>query len=190
LFSASLSENAVYGLSNATGRTSIWEVAIIAVGLENPLFGQGGDFWNQVLLRPGFSGATSAHNLFLEIFSRSGFIGLTALSIFLFFLVRYSLRAYKNTNGGSIALLIAFFVRAMFKSTIDTDAVLSGSFLGGVAYFIYVIDRGAKPIRNINKLELSVQVNLNLVVHNKLSNVSTGGVKEKECIDVKNRQLL
>ena len=137
-----LSANAVYGLSNATGRTSIWEVAI-AAGLENPLFGQGVDFWNQhVRLRAGFSGATSAHNLFLEIFSRSGFIGLIALLIFLFFLVRYSLRAYKNTNGGSIALLAAFFVRAMFESTIDTDAVIASSFFGGIAYFIYVMDRG------------------------------------------------
>ena len=162
-----LSANAVYGLSNATGRTDIWEVAI-AAGLENPLFGQGGDFWNQqVRMRAGFGAATSAHNLFLEIFSRSGFIGLIALLIFLFFLVRYSLRACKNTNGGSIALMVAFFVRTMFESTIDTDAILSGSFFGVIAYFIYVIDRGAKPIRNINKYELSPHVNFNRVVHSK-----------------------
>lgn len=163
----SLSANAIYGLSNATGRTDIWGVAI-AAGLENPLFGQGGDFWNQqVRLRAGFGGATSAHNLFLEVFSRSGFMGLIALLIFLFFLVRYSLRASKNTRGGSIALMVAFFVRAMFESTIDTETVLSGSFFGVIAYFIYVMDRGAKPIRNINKYEFSPHVNFNRVVHNK-----------------------
>ncbi|QOJ22934.1 MAG: O-antigen ligase family protein [Gammaproteobacteria bacterium] len=162
-----LSANAVYGLSSATGRTDIWEVAI-AAGMENPLFGQGGDFWNQqVRLRSGFGGATSAHNLFLEIFSRSGFVGLITLLIFLFFLVRYSLRASKNTNGGSIALMVAFFVRAMFESTIDTDTVLTGSFFGVIAYFIYVMDRGAKPIRNTNKSEFSMRAHFDRTVHSK-----------------------
>jgi len=144
----SLGTNAISSLSSATGRTAIWEVAI-AAGLENPLFGQGGDFWNQhVRLRPGFSGASSSHNLFLEIFARSGFVGLAALLIFLYFLVRYSVRASENTHGGSIALMAAFFVRAMFESTLDTTAIYSGSFFAIIAYFIYVMDRGAKPIHN------------------------------------------
>ena len=152
----SLSANAVYGLSNATGRTDIWEVAI-AAGMENPLFGQGANFWNdQVRLRAGFGGATSAHNLFLEIFSRSGFIGLLALLVFLYYLVRYSIRASKITHGGSIALMMAFFVRATFESTIDTDTVLSGSFFGVIAYFIYVMDRGAKPIKSTDKSQFTV----------------------------------
>ena len=163
----SLSANAVYGLSNATGRTDIWEVAI-AAGMENPLFGQGVNFWNeQVRLRAGLSGATSAHNLFLEIFSRAGFVGLLTLLIFLYYLVRYSIRASAMTRGGSIALMMAFFVRAMFESTIDSDTVLSGSFFGVIAYFIYVMDRGAKPIGSADKSKPSVPLYFDSTLSNK-----------------------
>lgn len=141
-----LNSRAVGDLKTATGRTWIWQVAINA-GMENPLFGQGADFWNlDNRLRLGLSGAVHAHNLYLQVFSRSGFVGLGTLLVFLFFLVRYSIRAAKVTSGGSIALLVVFLIRAMTEVPIQPNGVLGGEFFASMALFVYAMDRGARPI--------------------------------------------
>ena len=146
-----LEARAVGDLSTATGRTYIWEVAIEG-GLENPLFGQGLGFWsvdNQ--LRWGLNGAMHAHNLFLQVFSRSGFVGLAALLVFLYFLLRYAMRASKITRGGSIAMITIFLIRAMSEVGISPNAILGSEFFAMMACFIYIIDRGAKPAQKTNK---------------------------------------
>ncbi|MEO8992947.1 MAG: O-antigen ligase family protein [Nitrosospira sp.] len=141
-----LDARAVGHLSTATGRTSIWDAAISG-GLENPLFGQGGDFWGpENRHRLGLATAMSAHNLFLQIFSRSGFVGLAALLVFLYFLIRYSIRAAKPTRGGSIALLAVLLMRSAFEANFQLNTLLSAEFFVMVAHFTYVIDRGAKPL--------------------------------------------
>ncbi|MEO6561558.1 MAG: O-antigen ligase family protein [Nitrosospira sp.] len=144
-----LDARAVGQLATGTGRTLIWEVAI-AGGLENPLFGQGFGFWSlENQLRWGLI-AMHAHNLFLQVFSRSGFVGLTTLLVFLYFLLRYAIRASKITRGGSIAIIIVLLTRAMTESTISPNAILGSEFFAMMAYFIYIIDRGAKPVSRTN----------------------------------------
>jgi O-antigen ligase len=141
-----LGNRAVAELATATHRTTIWNTAIEA-GLESPLFGQGAGFWEfENRLRLGLSGATSAHNLFLQTFSRSGLIGLAGLMVFLYFLIQYSMRAAKPTQGGSIAILVVLLMRSMFESNIQFNSVIAGEFFVMAAHFIYVADRGAKPL--------------------------------------------
>ncbi|MEP6877801.1 MAG: O-antigen ligase family protein [Nitrosospira sp.] len=146
-----LAAPAVGRLATASGRTWIWEVAIQG-GLENLLFGQGADFWSlKNRLRMGLGGAVHAHNLFLQAFSRSGLVGLATLIVFLYYLVRYSVQASKKTRGGSIALTAVFLMRAIFEVPIQPNAVLGAEFFAMAAYFFYVIDKGAKPSREVSK---------------------------------------
>lgn len=141
-FTRSLNTEAVEGLSTASGRTVIWAAAIKG-GLENPLFGQGAGFWQRLNLW----GAIHAHNLFLQVFSTAGIFGLAALMVFLYFLVRYSIRASTITQGGSLAFMAMFFLRAMTEANMQTHAIQSGEFFAMMAYLLYVMDRGAKPIK-------------------------------------------
>lgn len=140
----SLNSRAVGDLSSGTGRLWIWQAAINA-GMENPLFGQGGGFWSlENRLRLGLSGAVTAHNQYLQVFSLSGFVGLAALFIFLGVLVRYAVRGAKATNGASIAVLVVLLVRSLVEVPIAPNAVLSAEFFATMAYIFFLIDRGAK----------------------------------------------
>lgn len=139
-----LDSRAVGQLGSASGRTWIWEVAIQG-GLENPLFGQGLGFWSlENRLRWGLSGAVHAHNLFLDVFARSGFVGLAALLIFLYFVFRYSIRAAQYTRAGSVALAAIFLVRATFEVPLQPNSILGAEAIAMLAFFLYVIDRGAR----------------------------------------------
>jgi len=143
VISSSLNMEATEGLSTASGRTVIWAAAIEG-GLENPLFGQGAGYWQRLNLW----GAIHAHNLFLQVFSTAGIFGLAALMVFLYFLVRYSIRASTITHGGSLAFMAMFFLRAMTEANMQTHAIQSGEFFAMMAYLLYVMDRGAKPIKS------------------------------------------
>lgn len=146
-FAHQLEMQAVDDLASASGRTLIWQLAIQS-GLENPLFGQGGNFWNlDNRIRYGLSGAVHAHNLFLQIFSRSGLIGLAAILAFSYLLIRYSIRASIVTRGGSIALLAILLWRAIFEVPIQPNSILAGEFFAMMTCFLYAIDRGAKPVQ-------------------------------------------
>jgi O-antigen ligase len=146
-----LEGRALNDLSTGAGRTLIWSVAIQG-GMENPLFGQGLDFWSlENRLRWGLSGAVHAHNLFLQVFSRSGFIGLGALLLFLYFLLQYAVRASGSTRGGSIAMITVFFMRAMSEVPISPNSILGSEFLAMMACFIYIIDRGGRPVLKSRK---------------------------------------
>lgn len=139
-----LDSRAVSKLATASGRTWIWEVAVRG-GMENPLFGQGLGFWSlENRLRWGLSGAAHAHNLFLDVFVRSGLVGLTTLLVFLYFVFRYSIRATRYTHAGSIALAVIFLVRATFEVPLQPNAILGAESMAMLAFFLYVIDRGAK----------------------------------------------
>jgi len=143
-FEHQLEGRAVGRLETGSGRTYIWDMAIRGA-MESPLFGQGMDFWSlENRLRWGLMGAVHAHNLFLQVFSVSGFVGLTALLGFLYFFVRYSIRAAKITRGGSIAMLAVFFIRSMGEVPLSPNSILGSESLAMMAYFIYAMDRGAK----------------------------------------------
>ncbi len=141
-----LQARAVSDLSTATGRTLIWKTAIEG-GLENPWFGQGADFWGpENRHRLGFAAVASSHNLFLEAFSRSGIVGLSALLVFLYFLLRYSIRAATPTRGGSIALLAVLLMRSAFEVNFHLNTIITAEVFAMLAHFTYVFEKGAKPV--------------------------------------------
>jgi exopolysaccharide production protein ExoQ len=141
-----LNPSAVGDLSSGTGRAWIWQAAVNA-GLDSPIFGQGADFWNlENRMRLGLSGAVHAHNLYLQVFSRSGFVGLISLLVFLYLLLQYAGRAANRTGGASIALISVFLVRAMTEVPLSPNAILGAEFFATMAYIFYVIDRGARPL--------------------------------------------
>lgn len=147
-----LNARAISDLATGTGRTFIWEVAI-ASGLENPLFGQGLGLWTlDNRLRWGLSGAVHAHNQLLQVFSRSGFVGLITLLVLLYFVFRYSLRSTVSTRGGSIALAGMFLIRAISEVPLQPNAVLGSEFFAMVAFIFYVMDRGSIPIHKARKI--------------------------------------
>ena len=139
-----LDSRAVADLSTGTGRTFIWKFAIDA-GLESPIFGHGANFWGlETRLRTGLTGATHAHNQFLQVFSRSGFLGLLSYLWFFSLLVVYAWRALGPTRGGSLAFLLVFFLRSLVEVPLQPNSVLGGEFFAFMMLLVYVIDRGAK----------------------------------------------
>lgn len=146
-----LATRAVGDMTTATGRTLIWQLAIQG-GLENPIFGQGADFWGlENRLRYGYTGAIHAHNLFLQVFSRSGFIGLTSLLVFLYFLIKYSFRASIRTRGGSISLLVVLLIRSIFEVPIQPNSILGAEFFAMMSIFLYAIDKGKISASNLQR---------------------------------------
>lgn len=140
-----LDSRAVADLSTGTGRTFIWQFAIEA-GLESPIFGHGANFWGlETRLRTGLTGATHAHNQFLQVFSRSGFLGLLSYLWFFGLLVVYAWRALGPTRGGSLVFLLVFFIRSLVEVPLQPNSVLGGEFFAFMMLLVYVIDRGAKP---------------------------------------------
>lgn len=141
-----LDARAVGDLSTGTGRLWIWTAAING-GMENPLFGQGASFWNlENRMRLGLSGAVTAHNLYLQVFSRSGFVGLITLLVFMYILIRYAIRASRATQGASLAMLAVILVRSMTEVPISPNSVLGAEFFATMAYIYFIIDRGARPV--------------------------------------------
>lgn len=139
-----LNPQAVSTLSSGTGRLEIWAAAIDA-GMQNPLFGQGNDFWNaETRRRLGLSGAASAHNLYLQAFSLSGLVGLTALLVFVGYLIRYAIRGASASGGATVAMLAVFLLRSLTETPIAPNAVLAAEFFSMTGFIIYIIDRGAR----------------------------------------------
>lgn len=137
-----LNLNALGDISTATGRTWIWSVAVQA-GLDSPLFGQGGDFWSAATrAQYGLSGASHAHNLFLQVFSRSGGFGLIALIVLVVYCVKYAIRARRVTRGGSLAFLVLFLTRAMFEVPLQPNSVLGAEFFATIAVLFYLAEKG------------------------------------------------
>lgn len=140
-----LDSRAVSDLSTGTGRTLIWQFAIDA-GLDSPIYGHGANFWGlETRLRTGLTGATHAHNQFLQVFSRSGFLGLLSYLWFFGLMVVYAWRALGPTRGGSLAFMLVFFLRSLVEVPLQPNSLLGGEFFAFMMLLVYVIDRGAKP---------------------------------------------
>jgi len=140
-----LDSRAVADLSTGTGRLDIWQFALRS-GWESPIFGHGLSLWNmETRLRTGLTGASHAHNLFLQVFTRSGFVGLLAFVWLLCIMVIYALRAAVPTRGGSVALFAAFLARAMVEVPLQPNSVLGGEFFAFMMLLVYLMDRGGKP---------------------------------------------
>lgn len=143
-FVRKLESRAVADLATGTGRVDIWWFAIKS-GLESPIFGHGADLWGvETRLRTGLTGATHAHNQFLQVFSRSGLIGLLAYVWLFCLLVIYTMRAFGPTRGASLALFLAFFVRSFVEVPLQPNSVLGAEFFSFLLLFVYLVDRGAR----------------------------------------------
>jgi O-antigen ligase len=141
-----LDARAVADLGTGTGRVDIWKLAIQA-GLDSPIIGHGANFWSaETRLRTGLTGASHAHNQFLQVFTRSGLVGLATFIWFFGLLVIYALRAAGPTRGGSLALLLAFVLRSLVEVPLQPNSVLGGEFFAFMVLLVYVIDRGAAPL--------------------------------------------
>ncbi|MDY0743858.1 O-antigen ligase family protein [Paucibacter sp. R3-3] len=149
-----LNARAMDDLSTATGRVYIWKFAIQS-GLDSPIFGNGGDFWGlETRLRTGLTGATHAHNEFLQVFSRSGSIGLLAYLWFFGVMCAYAWRAAGPSRGGSLAFMLVFFMRSMVEVPLQPNSVLGGEFFAFMMLLVYVVDRGARPLTSPREVPL------------------------------------
>jgi hypothetical protein len=92
----------------------------------------------------GLNGAVHAHNLYLQAFSRAGFVGLASLLLLLAYIIRYSFRAAKVTGGGSLALLAMFLVRSITEVPLQPNGILGGEFFAFMALLVYSFDRAAQ----------------------------------------------
>lgn len=160
-FARKLESRAVADLATGTGRVDIWWFAFKS-GLESPIFGHGADFWGpEMRLRTGMTGATHAHNQFLQVFSRSGVIGLLAYIWLLGLLAVYALRASGPTRGGSLAFLSAFFIRSFVEVPLQPNSVLGAEFFAFMMLFVYLIDRARRQLptsSNVGYLGADVDV--------------------------------
>lgn len=144
-----LDSRAVADLATGTGRLEIWQFALRA-GWESPIYGHGLSLWTlDTRLRTGLSGASHAHNMFLQVFTRAGLIGLAAFLWFLGLLLVYALRAARPTRGGSVALLAAFLTRAMVEVPLQPNSVLGGEFFAFMVLLVYLLDRGGRPVLQV-----------------------------------------
>jgi exopolysaccharide production protein ExoQ len=136
-----LDPHAVSDLGTLTGRIQIWQYAFRR-GLESPWFGHGLSMWDlQVRLDTGLSGAVHAHNQFLQAFSRAGFVGLIALLVLLWFVIRNALDATRASTGVSLALLAMFLLRSLTEVPIQPNSILGGEFFAFLALVAYATDR-------------------------------------------------
>jgi exopolysaccharide production protein ExoQ len=148
-----LDAKAVSGLSDGSGRLSIWSAAIDA-GMQNPLFGQGANYWNpETRARLGLSFAIGAHNQYLQIFSLSGLVGLSAFLVFVFYLIRYGIRGGKVSDNATIAMLVVFLIRSMMETPITANAVLASEYLSMTGFIVFIIDRGARRLNTSRNSE-------------------------------------
>ena len=87
-----------------TGRTRTWEMAVYWIR-QRPIFGYG--YEREALLISKFGGnntATHCHNLYLDLFYRTGIVGL---SLFLVMLWRCA-RHLKRRKGAALSILLSF----------------------------------------------------------------------------------
>lgn len=173
-FERRFDSDAIGSLSTATGRVYIWQYAI-KQGLESPLFGQGISIWNQEARAAiGLNGASSAHNLYLQAFSRAGVIGLAGLLAIIVLIATFAVKAAIISHGGSLALLAVFLVRSLFEVAFHPNSIFGAEFFSFIVMMIYITDRaalarGAVLPRALNALSTSRDVKFRVTPHAKPS---------------------
>jgi O-antigen ligase len=139
-----LDPRVIADLATGTGRVDIWQYAL-DLGAASPIFGHGLSAWGiETRLQTGLTGATHAHNQILQVYTRSGLIGLFFFLWFVWLLIRYAARAAGQTRGGSVVILAALMTRAMVEVPIQPNAVLGGEFFAFMVVLVYLLDRGAR----------------------------------------------
>lgn len=122
----------VYNITSFTGRDLIWEIALDEFN-KSPIFGYGiGLFSESYRLSIGMINATDGHNQFIDTLARSGLIGFSGLIILYSYLVFYSIKIAKLTNGLSLSLLFLLLINSI-------TAVPVGLYGIGLAYISYYL---------------------------------------------------
>lgn len=131
-----LDQREVGRLETFTGRIGIWRFALDSA-TSHPWFGYGLGLWtDDNRTRTGLLGASSAHNLFLEVLVRSGVLGLVALFILLGVMLKGLMRSVEHTSAASIALLVIFLVRAVFEVSLHVHGVIGSEVFAFLALLI------------------------------------------------------
>ncbi|MBI3154210.1 MAG: O-antigen ligase family protein [Burkholderiales bacterium] len=144
---SSLDQREVGRLGTFTGRTAIWQFAIDSAKAY-PWFGYGLGLWtDESRIRIGLLGASSAHNLVLEVLVRSGILGLVALVILLGVMIRGLVLSIKETSAASLALLVIFLVRGFFEVPVQVHGIIGS----GVFAFLTLLVCSDRSVRAVPK---------------------------------------
>lgn len=152
-------EGILHRSMNFTGRTSVWNKAI-AYFLTSPIWGHGRDAMYQKTI---FFNVTSAHNIYLDVLTQCGIIGLTLFGLVLLII---SLSNKNDLSQEKWFLQVAFFaliIALQFESYCGYNGYPLVFILQMLAYFIPMIDyeqniRRTKT-RKITSLKLSLRKN-------------------------------
>lgn len=134
-----------------TGRVDVWQVTL-DTWLENPLFGYGPNLWNLFFRQDyGFLWAGQAHNQYLQTLGESGLLGLSALLVYLFAIIRAGSRGLAATRFATFGILIALVVRSFVESPFRTYSLDEGFLIQAVflMILIHVDQQPATPIHSV-----------------------------------------
>lgn len=126
-------------ISDLTGRTQIWMIAI-EVWKDSPLFGYGPTIWSENFRAAwNVPFAFHAHNQFMQSLGAAGIVGVLGLLSYLGALVVGALRAARVSRGLAPALVAIMLVRMMTEVPLELSTVLLGDFLYHVTTFVTVL---------------------------------------------------
>ncbi|WP_279401983.1 O-antigen ligase family protein [Piscibacillus salipiscarius] len=114
-----------------SGRSELWE-AIWQVGLKQPIFGHG------IGLQPKevTEFTLSSHNQYLQVFLETGFLGLIAFCILLFFIWKALL---KNSHTYVGAWSACFFIGILFYQSMEYSLFINNLSLSYLQWLIITI---------------------------------------------------
>lgn len=100
-------------LASLTGRDVIWTAALNEWE-KHPLFGFGTELFSaEHRASLGLPSAIHAHNQFIDTLARSGLVGAISFLIYALALGFYAIKYSKETNGLSLAVYLALFIRGI-----------------------------------------------------------------------------
>lgn len=106
-----------------TGRTQLWTVGVEGFA-EQPVWGQGPDFYEDYARRTNQEWAGQAHNQVVEVISERGLVGLAGLVAYVTALCRSALRSRtisRATSLGVVGLLLTRFITETPLSTLGLE---------------------------------------------------------------------
>jgi multisubunit Na+/H+ antiporter MnhE subunit len=86
-----------------------------------------------------FTYAFHAHNQVLQTVSMGGGLALIGLLVYVWLLVRYSIRAASSTKGVSVALLLILLLRSLTEVPLPQHAHFSLDFLMHIVFFMILV---------------------------------------------------
>lgn len=107
-------------LTSLTGRTEIWDEAL-KMWRAHPFFGGGQNVFNlDFRLKTALTGASSAHNQFLEILATTGLVGALAMTLLVSYMYKtiFKMKRMDSMGGAAAALLMFIFIRGITEPSL------------------------------------------------------------------------